>query len=115
VGISKFSKKQKASWKLVEYLTSERIQKLLAVEAALAPTRKAVYADPKVREVNPQFVAMEEVFLTAYPRPRTPLYAAVSNVLQRYFSKAISDPGSDIETEALRAAREIDALLAIAR
>jgi multiple sugar transport system substrate-binding protein len=115
VGISRFSKNQEPAWKLVEYLTGERIQRFLAVEAGLAPTRKTVYADSKVLEVNPQFAEMREVFLTAYPRPRTPLYAAVSNVLQRYFSKAISNSDSDIETEAMRAAREIDALLAVAR
>jgi hypothetical protein len=56
---------------------------------------------------------MKEVFLAAYPRPRSPLYPAISNVLQRYFSRAISDPESDIESEAVQASAEIEKLLSL--
>jgi len=56
---------------------------------------------------------MEEVFLTAYPRPRSPLYPAISNILQRYFSRVISDSNSDIKNEAVQAATEIEKLTAL--
>jgi multiple sugar transport system substrate-binding protein len=115
VGISAYSRNRDAAWTFVEFLTSAPIQKLLAVEAGLAPTRRDLYRDPEVLAANPQFAALEEVFLSAYPRPRTPLYPAVSNILQRYFSAAISDPASDIARQAEAAAREIRALLDMAR
>lgn len=115
VGISAYSEKKEAAWRFVRFLTGERGQKILAVKAGRAPTRKALYEDPDVLRANPHFSSMKQVFLTAYPRPRTPLYPAVSHVLQRYFSSAISSPRSRIEAEAEDAAREIDKLLSLAR
>ncbi len=56
---------------------------------------------------------MRDVFLTAYPRPRTALYPAVSNVLQRYFSRAISSPDLNLEEEAKKASREIEQILSL--
>jgi hypothetical protein len=56
---------------------------------------------------------MKHVFLTAYPRPGTPLYPAVSNILQRYFSKALSSPSVDIQTEAKAASKEIEKIIAM--
>ena len=58
---------------------------------------------------------MKDVFITAYPRPRSPLYPAISNILQRFFSKVIADPHSDIEKEAEAASKEIDTILSLTR
>jgi multiple sugar transport system substrate-binding protein len=113
LGISKFSKHKKEAWKFIQFLTSERIQKIYAVKAGKAPTRKDLYSDKDVIRHNPHFADMKEVFLAAYPRPRSPLYPAISNVLQRYFSIVISDPESDIKSEAVQASAEIDKLQAL--
>jgi multiple sugar transport system substrate-binding protein len=56
---------------------------------------------------------MKEVFLTAYPRPRTPLYPSVSHILQRYFSKAISIPSINLEQEAKTASEEIEKIISL--
>jgi multiple sugar transport system substrate-binding protein len=108
VGVSQYSENKQAAWRLVEFLTSEETQKRLALGAGLAPTRKVLYQDAEILKAHPQFSAMADVFRTAHPRPRSPLYPSISNVLQRYFSKAISDPAADIAEEARNAAREID-------
>ena len=115
VGISAFSQKKNAAWRLANFLGSKRAQKILAIQAGRAPTRTALYADPEVLAANPHFAKMKAVFLTAYPRPQSPLYPALSNILQRYFSKAISDRNADIRREAREAAGEIDRLLALAQ
>jgi len=73
--------------------------------------KKYGYVPPMTWPENPQFADMRGVFMAAYPRPRTPLYPTVSNILQRYFSKAISDAGMDIEREAKGASAEIDRML----
>ena len=86
---------------------------MLALKAGRAPTRKALYNDEEILKAFPHFLEMKDVFLTAYPRPRTPLYPSVSNVLQRYFSKAISDPSIDIEKEAMAASGEIRKIMAM--
>ena len=112
-GISSHSKNREAAWAFVKFLTGERAQKIFALRGGRAPTRKALYGDAEILESYPHFRDMKEVFLTAYPRPGTPLYPAVSNVLQRYFSKAISSPGLDLEKEAREASQEIDRIIAL--
>jgi multiple sugar transport system substrate-binding protein len=113
VGISSYSENKEAALVFARFLTSERIQKLLALKAGRAPTRKRLYEDQDILKAYPHFASMKEVFLTAYPRPRTPLYPAVSNILQRYFSKVISNPGSDIEKEAKMASGEIERMFGL--
>ena len=113
LGISSYSENKSEAWKFIKFLTSARIQKLYAIKAGKAPTRKGLYADREVIQYNPHFKDMKEVFLTAYPRPRSPLYPAISNVLQRYFSRVISDPESNIEREALQTSAEIEKLLSL--
>lgn len=116
LGISSFSKQPEAAWKFVEFLTSERVQKLLAVKSGKAPTRRKLYEDGDVLKANPHFKDMKDVFLAAYPRPRTPLYPAVSHILQRYFSTAIAGPAkTDIEKAAAEASRDIDRVLSLAQ
>jgi len=58
---------------------------------------------------------MNDVFLTAYPRPVTPLYPSLSNILQRYFSTAISSPDTNIAQEADEASQEMDRILSMIR
>ena len=113
LGISSYSRNKDAAWEFVKFLTSERIQKLLALKAGLAPTRKILYDDEEIIELYPQFSRMKDVFITAYPRPRSPLYPAISNILQRFFSKVIADKNSDIEKEAESASKEIDTILSL--
>lgn len=111
IGISNYSNKRKAAWKFVQFYTGKRAQKLLALKAGRAPTRNALYNDADILALHPHFSAMKEVFLSAYPRPRSPLYPSVSNVLQRYFSKAISDPSLDLEKEAAEASTETERII----
>lgn len=115
LGISSYSENKDAAWKFVKFLTSERIQKRLALKAGLAPTRKVLYSDEEIIELYPQFSRMKDVFITAHPRPRSPLYPAISNILQRFFSKVIADQNSDIEKEAEAASNEIDTILSLTR
>lgn len=115
VGISNYSKNKEAAWTFVQFLTSERAQKLLALKAGRAPARNSLYEDPDILQSYPHFSDMKDVFLTAYPRPMTPLYPAVSNVLQRYFSKAISSPDINLEKEAKAASEEIEKLISLGK
>jgi multiple sugar transport system substrate-binding protein len=110
LGISRYSKNKAEAWEFIEFLTSKRIQKIFALKASLAPTRQALYEDDEILRGNPQFSDMKEVFLTAYPRPRSPFYPAISNILQSFFSKALSSPESSIEDLAKEAEKEIETL-----
>lgn len=108
--INRYSKKPDLAWKFIEFMTSPSMQRFLANEAAQPPTRLSLYEDSEVIGKNPHFRDFKEVFLTAYPRPKSPFYPAISNVLQRYFSKALAIENSNIESLAKEAEAEIKVL-----
>jgi multiple sugar transport system substrate-binding protein len=114
-GISAFSRRPGEAWTFVRFMTSPEMQRFFAIEASLAPTRDDLYADAEVLARNPQFADQARAFRRAVPRPVTPVYPAVSEVLQRYFSSAITDPSSDLVDLARRSSAEIDHYLAMTR
>ena len=91
------------------------MQKVLALKAGRAPTRKTLYDDAEIIASYPHFRDMKDVFLTAYPRPRTPLYPALSHELQRYFSTALSSPDLDLQQEAEKTSRKINEILSLVK
>ena len=114
-GISAYSRHPDESWAFIEFMASPEIQKHFAIHASLAPSRLALYADPEVLRANPQYKDLLPVFQTAQPRPRTPVYPIVSHVLQRYFSRVLAFPETDIREEAQEADRKINRFLALLR
>ncbi|MBN1533591.1 MAG: ABC transporter substrate-binding protein [Spirochaetes bacterium] len=108
LGISSFSRRRGEAARFILYLTGDEVQRRFAVETGRAPSRRALYGDRSVLAANPQFRDMKDVFLRAVPRPRTPLYPAVSNALQRYLSRVLAFPDTDIAAEAATARRRIE-------
>lgn len=113
--ISQFSRKKTMAWRFVEFMTSPRIQKLLAVEASQAPARKSVYNDPEVLAVNPHFSQLMHVFATARPRPELPLYPLYSTILQQFYHRALAFRNTSIEELATEADRKVGDLLKLQR
>ena len=94
-------------------MTTADSQKYFAVKASLAPSRIALYRDQEVLETNPQYESFLHIFRTATPRPRTPAYPIISNILQRYFSRILAFPETDILEEAQIADQHINRYLAL--
>jgi len=111
--ISAFSKHADEAWTFIEFITSPEMQKFFALNASLAPSRIALYSDPEVLKANPQYEDLFPVFQTAKPRPRTPVYPMVSHILQRYFSRVLAFPETDIVEEAKEADRQINRFLGL--
>ena len=114
-GISAYSQHPDEAWAFIEFMTSPELQKHFAIHASLAPSRLALYADPEILLANPQYRELLPVFQTARPRPRTPVYPIVSHILQRYFSRVLAFPETDIIEEAREADRKINRFLALVR
>jgi multiple sugar transport system substrate-binding protein len=110
--ISTHSRRPDEAWRFIAFMTSTEMQRFFAVHAGLAPARRSLYEDPDVLEANPQFVDQRAAFFSARPRPSTPLYPTVSNVLQRYFSRAITAETEALPALARAAASDVDAVLA---
>jgi len=109
-GINRLSRHPQEAWRFVQYMTSDQAQKILALEAGLAPTRRSVYNDPDVQDRMPHLKAFLPAFERARPRPLSPVYPMISQELQRFFSQAIVDQGSNISKLAKSASARIEKL-----
>jgi len=114
-GISAYSEHSEEAWTFIKFMTSANMQKFFAIQAALAPSRPALYVDVEVLRANPQYQDLFPVFQTATPRPQTPLYPIVSHIWQRFFSRVLASSNSDIVQEAQRADQQIQRFLTLLR
>lgn len=115
VGVSAYSRQPDAAWTFAKFITSKPVQKLFAIKGGRAPTRMDLYRDPQVLAAQPHLAEMRESFANAAPRPRSPLYPALSRLLQVYFSRALSDPRADLKSMAQSTCRQIEELMALTR
>lgn len=115
LGISRFSRRQELAWKFVRFMTGREMQQRIALFTGRAPTRGDLYRDPEVLKKHPQLASQLDALMQAAPRPRTPVYIPLSNILQRYFSSAIALPDSPIDRLAALASRDMDRVLDLLR
>jgi multiple sugar transport system substrate-binding protein len=113
LGISRFSRKAQLAWEFVEHMTGREAQKRIALATGRGPARLALYRDSELLAKQPHFRALYETFTLAAPRPITPVYLPLSNIMQRYFSSAIAIADSDIDQLARSAARDMDRVLSL--
>jgi multiple sugar transport system substrate-binding protein len=90
LGVSRFSRNEEAAEKLVWFLTSPSAQKELARTVGYKPARKSLYKDPDLLREQPFITSLYGIFLKARPRPVTPYYMMITQVMQPEFSAAIS-------------------------
>jgi multiple sugar transport system substrate-binding protein len=74
---------------LLRYLTSPAIQIRIALALGYLPARRDLYREPSLLETKPWLAELAPVFLGAKPRPVTPYYLMISQVLQPDFSAVV--------------------------
>jgi len=105
------SRQPEAAEMLVGFLTSTAVQKELALAYGFQPSRVELYRDAALLAAQPFLGTLADVFVSARPRPVTPSYVRLSQVLQSEFSAAIS--GLKTPDAALAAGqRKLERLLA---
>ncbi len=110
LGVNRYSKHPEAAEKLVRYLTSYRVQKEMSIKMGYRPPRRSLYRDEELRKVQPFIVRLYDVFEHARPRPESPFYMMITQVLQPEFSAAIT--GLKSPEEALRSIqRQVEHIL----
>jgi multiple sugar transport system substrate-binding protein len=107
-GINNYSMHAQEAWRFIQFMTSHETQKILALDAGLAPTRRSVYQDPEVQKKRAHLNAFLPAFENARPRPLSPVYPMISQELQRFFSQAITESGSDISEMAAASSARIE-------
>ena len=114
-GISAYSRHPDEAWAFIQALSSGAMQKKFAQEAGIAPSRQALFSDPDLLAAMPQLGNHLAVLKSATARPRSPLYPAMSHLLQRYFSRALATHEINLAQEAASTDAHIDRLLELTR
>jgi multiple sugar transport system substrate-binding protein len=97
LGINRSSENQPEAEKLIDYLTSYDVQKRMALTVGYKPTRKSLYEDTELKQAQPFITGLYDVFERAKPRPVSPYYMMITQVLQPEFSSVISDAKTPAE------------------
>nr|MDT0657736.1 extracellular solute-binding protein [Micromonospora sp. DSM 115978] len=87
--LSAYSDNPAAALRAIDWLASADGQRIAALRG-LAPTRAALYDDPLVREAVPHHEALRLGIAAARPRPVTPAYRRVSEVIAVNVSNALA-------------------------
>lgn len=115
LGISRYSTKPDLAWRFAAFMTGAAMQKRIALATGRAPTRLALYDDPELKIKIPQLQSLLATFKQAVPRPTTPVYVPLSNIMQRYFSSVLALPNTNIDARAAFVARDMNRVLDLLR
>uniref|UniRef100_UPI00307DABF8 ABC transporter substrate-binding protein n=1 Tax=Meiothermus sp. TaxID=1955249 RepID=UPI00307DABF8 len=107
--ISDFSRNKAQAYRLVRYLSSPEVSKILAIEASNLPVFPALYRDPDVLKANPWFADALPVVQSARARPVNPRYPEVADVMR----KALNAVLARTKTPEVAAKEVIDGLRAL--
>jgi trehalose/maltose transport system substrate-binding protein len=83
--VSAYSKVPDVAADLVRYLSSVEVQKRIAMQFSVLPSRLALYSDPEVLAKNPFFKIMLNVFNNAVARPSTVAGADYNQLATAFF------------------------------
>ncbi len=111
LAINGFSPEAEAAWLVIEYLTRAEQMLERAQVVGQFPTRTALYDDPALAdalEIPP--AQAREIIEAAVPRPVTPVYTQLSEILQIQIHRALSRQATP-EAALQRAAAEMQELL----
>ena len=91
-GINKNTKHPKEAWEFLKFMNGEKGQKISATAGGNAPTFLPLYEDADVQKASPLFANKDFVngISAAVPRPTSPVYPKISEVIQIEVSKAIA-------------------------
>ena len=68
---------------VMRWLCGETVQRHLALHYGYAPTWASLYSDPELQRQQPLLAVQGQALASAVARPTTPLYAQLSDALQR--------------------------------
>jgi trehalose/maltose transport system substrate-binding protein len=105
MAINAFSKNPDASWSFIKYMLGADAQKQLAIGASWTPSLKSVYDDAEVKQKQPLFTKLQPILQNSLPRPVSPVYPDLSNIIQKHVHQALTKTASpasalsDLQTE----------------
>jgi multiple sugar transport system substrate-binding protein len=110
LGVNSRSKMKEPATRFVKFLTSLRSQKEIIRNVGVLAAHTGVYQDAEVRAAMPQLAQIAPALERVQPRPVTPYYLMISQILQPELSAVVANIRSP--EEAMRVAgRQIEHLL----
>lgn len=104
LGIAKTTKHPEAAWKVVEFFTSEAIQRQLVLATGYVPSRRSLFNDPQIVDKYSYYPSLLKIVENSVLRPPISQYEQASDILQRYLSAAFT--GRLSSEQAMKAAAE---------
>jgi multiple sugar transport system substrate-binding protein len=104
LGVSRYSKHPEAADRFVRFLGSRASQKAMTTTGEFHPAYRSLYRDRELLAFDPFIAELLPIFETSRPRPVSPYYMMISQVLQIEFSAILA--GIRTPEEALASAQE---------
>ncbi|QBD82596.1 ABC transporter substrate-binding protein [Ktedonosporobacter rubrisoli] len=89
MAINTYSRYPEQAWEFIHYMLQPAAQKQGAIGAGWPVTLQSAYDDPDVLAKEPFFGKLKPILQTALPRPVSPKYVDISDVLQRSVHQAL--------------------------
>jgi len=100
---------------VIRWLCGEEVQRHLARRYGYAPTWQSLYDDPILRNELPLLDVQRQALESAVARPTTPLYAQLSDVVQRQVNGLLAGDGNPAAAATMATAqRQSEAVLVAA-
>lgn len=90
LGVNAFSARAALAERLAAYLCAAPAHKALALAYGYSPPRRSLYADAELAAAQPGLASLGALFELARPRPVSPNYVGLSQLLQSEFSAVLA-------------------------
>jgi multiple sugar transport system substrate-binding protein len=90
MAINAYAKNPDAAWSFMKYMLGADAQKQLAIKGSFTPALQSVYNDPDVQKAQPLFTKLAPILQNALPRPVSPVYPDLSNIIQSNVHQALT-------------------------
>lgn len=104
LGISKTSKHPDAAWRVIQFLSSESVQRKFVLATGYVPSLRSLFNDPQIVAKYSHYPQLLQVIEKSVLRPPIAQYAQASDILQRYLSAALT--GRMSPEKAMKAAAD---------
>ncbi|SCG48183.1 carbohydrate ABC transporter substrate-binding protein, CUT1 family [Micromonospora rifamycinica] len=91
LAVAQKSRHKAQAIELIKFLTSAETQQKLLLEGSFVPTTQKTYEEPLVQDRIPYLTVLRDAVEDARPRPITPDYHEVSEVILRYLYPVVTD------------------------